>query len=173
MNYRHLPLIIWQWNFPVNEFIIKPSWSSILSSSSIEQFGAATPVEGSQTHGTRLTTAIKDAAFKLEIAKFRTSLTNGIDLGMGCRIIGQSYRITNSCNDFLILVDNDSTKWTTTSCYVLLCFLNSFSQEIEVLNLCLIICIVSWFIDINGDYFYRNFKVWWFLRLMWYLYSFI
>jgi len=74
--------------FFVDEGVVEVSGGSIGGGGGVEDTVRASPVERAEAHGARFAGRVQIAAGQLEVAKNAAGLANGLDFGVGGRVVG-------------------------------------------------------------------------------------
>src|SRR5271166_4998685 len=101
-------------DFAVDQRVVKADLRGIGIGVAEINAGEPSPVDCSQTHGTRLAGSVDLAAFKVEDAKFLAGVADGADFGMRRGIVGGSYLI-RALSDNRAVFHDDRTEGATAS----------------------------------------------------------
>ena len=115
------PLHVDAWNGPlqmrfldflIDESVAKADAVGISSGVTIIDAAHASPVQSAQAHRAWFTAAVDHTSVELEVVHHRTSLANGIDLGMGRRIVGQRHGVAGRRDNFSVPHNNSAKRAT-------------------------------------------------------------
>ena len=119
-------------NLLIDEIVVKVNVGGINLGVGIVNAFHTGPVECAQAHGARLTTAIHNAAVELKVAGDGACTPNGVNFGMGCRVIVKRHGVATG-RDNLSVFHNHSSEWASSAINVLAGNLAGHLDELAVL----------------------------------------
>ena len=91
--------------FFVNKSVVEAGGGSIGGSGSVEDTVRASPIDRPEAHRARFAGSVKVATRQLEIADNAAGLANGLDFGVGGRVIARCDAVNALSDDFAVLDD--------------------------------------------------------------------
>lgn len=111
-NLFHLddPLVLRQVELFEDKFIVEPDFRRrFFCTGVIDSFWPG-PIDSSHAHRTRLAARINLTVRQLEVIQISARPANGLNFGMGCRIVRRRHLVPSYTDDFLIFDDNGAKR---------------------------------------------------------------
>jgi len=89
----------------VDEGVVEASSGSIGGGGGVEDTVRASPIDRPEAHGARFAGSVKVATRQLEIPEDAAGLANGLDFGVGGRVIARCDAVDALSDDFAVLDD--------------------------------------------------------------------